>query len=229
MLSGTASVGAPFSIVSGGSYNLSSNQSQTVLVVFSPTVASNYNQVVALTGGGGTNATVSGSATNALVLAPSITNSPAGQASGVVTEKMTANVTNLVTLQFTTNLSAPNWQTIGTFAGSTNLSFTNLPAVFIRGVCSNLTGSVTLTWPPSGAPLVKGYMVYYGQVSHNYTSSVDVGNATTATISNLTGNTVYYFAIDTYGALGKVSPYMNEISATPQVNIIDFSLTFGGS
>jgi hypothetical protein len=228
-LSGTANVGAPFSIVSGGSYNLSSNQSQTVLVVFSPTVASNYNQVVALTGGGGTNATVSGSATNALVLAPSITNSPAGQASGVVTEKMTANVTNLVTLQFTTNLSAPNWQTIGTFSGSTNLSFTNLPAVFIRGVCSNLTGSVTLTWPPSGAPLVKGYMVYYGQVSHNYTSSVDVGNVTTATISNLAGNKVYYFAIDTYGPLGKVSPYLNEISATPQVNIIDFSLTFGGS
>ena len=65
-LSGTASVGAPFSIVSGGSYSLGSNQSQTVLVVFSPTVASNYSQTVTLTGGGGTNAIVSGSVSTAL-------------------------------------------------------------------------------------------------------------------------------------------------------------------
>ena len=78
-------------------------------------------------------------------------------------------------------------------------------------------------------PLVKGYMVYYGQVSHNYTSSVDVGNATTATISNLAGNKVYYFAIDSYGPLGNVSPYLNEISAISQVKLISFSLTFGGS
>jgi hypothetical protein len=61
MLTGTASVGAPFSIVSGGSYNLGSNQSQTVVVVFSPTVASNYTQTITLTGGGGTNAILSGS------------------------------------------------------------------------------------------------------------------------------------------------------------------------
>ena len=71
-------------------------------------------------------------------------------------------------------------------------------------------------------------MVYYGLTSHNYTSSVNAGKTTTATISNLTGNTVYYFAIDTYGALGNVSPYMNEISATPQVNTISFSLALGG-
>jgi hypothetical protein len=45
---------------------LGANQSQTVTVVFSPTVASNYNQSVTLTGGGGTNATVSGSVATAL-------------------------------------------------------------------------------------------------------------------------------------------------------------------
>ena len=38
-LSGTASVVSPFSIVSGGSYNLSSNQSQTVTVSFNPSSA----------------------------------------------------------------------------------------------------------------------------------------------------------------------------------------------
>jgi hypothetical protein len=218
VLNGTASVGSPFSIVSGGNYSLNSNQSQTVAVVFSPTAASNFTQTVSCSGGGGTNVTVKGSATSPA----------AGPGSGIITEKVTANTTNLVTLQFTTNLAAPNWQTIAAFTGSTNLSFTNLPAVFFRGVCSNLTGSVTLTWPPSSAPSVKGYMVYYGLASHNYTSSVNAGKATTAIISNLSGNQVYYFAIDTYGVLGNASPYLNEISATPQVNTISFSLALGG-
>ena len=45
-LSGNASVGSPFSIVSGGSYSLGAGQTQTVMVVFSPLVASNYNQSV---------------------------------------------------------------------------------------------------------------------------------------------------------------------------------------
>jgi len=71
-LSGTASVGVPFSILSGGSYNLGSNQSQTVTVVFSPNVASNYNQSVTFTGGGGTNTTVTGSATNAPPILPTV-------------------------------------------------------------------------------------------------------------------------------------------------------------
>jgi hypothetical protein len=66
-LSGTASVaGSPFSVVSGASYSLGASQSQTVTVVFSPMVASNYNQSVVLTGGGGTNATVLGSVLAAL-------------------------------------------------------------------------------------------------------------------------------------------------------------------
>ena len=64
-LSGTASVGAPFSVVSGGSYSLSSNQSQTVTVAFNPASAGSYNQSVTLTGGGGASVNVSGSATNA--------------------------------------------------------------------------------------------------------------------------------------------------------------------
>jgi hypothetical protein len=62
----------------------------------------------------------------------------------IITKKVTTGVTNLIILQFKTNLASPTWQAIGTFTGSTNLSFTNTPAVFIRGVCSNLTGSFTL-------------------------------------------------------------------------------------
>ena len=64
-LTGTATVAAPFSILSGGSYSLTAGQSQTVSVMFSPTVAGSYVQTLALTGAGGTNLTVAGVATNA--------------------------------------------------------------------------------------------------------------------------------------------------------------------
>ena len=67
----------------------------------------------------------------------------------VITKKVTAGLTNLITLEFTTNLSSPTtWQTIGAFTGSTNLSFVNMPDVFIRGLCSNLTNfSLTIGNP----------------------------------------------------------------------------------
>jgi hypothetical protein len=64
ILSGTASVASPFSIMSGGNYSLVAGQSQLVQVVFSPLAASNYTQSVSFSGGGGTTALVSGSATN---------------------------------------------------------------------------------------------------------------------------------------------------------------------
>ncbi len=217
-LSGTASVaGGPFSIVSGGNYNLGANASQTVTVAFSPTVASNYTQNVSLSGGGGASVTVSGIVTNT----PSLVPPPPA----IITKKITADITNLITLQLTTNLSSPNWQTIGVFTGTTSLSFTNLPAVFIRGICINLTASVKLTWQPSTDPTIAGYKIYYGVASHTYTSVVTVGNVTQATISNLIGGVVYYFQIDTYYSSGQVIPYSNEISAVAQVP--SFSLIIG--
>lgn len=61
ILSGVASVPSPFSIVSGASYNLGSNQSQTVTVRYQPTAAGNHNQNVAFSSGGAS-VTVNGSA-----------------------------------------------------------------------------------------------------------------------------------------------------------------------
>ena len=63
-LSGSASVPAPYSIVSGGSYSLGSGASQTVIVRYSPTSAGTHNQTVTFTGGGGTIASVTGLATD---------------------------------------------------------------------------------------------------------------------------------------------------------------------
>ncbi len=59
-LAGTASVAAPFSVVSGGSYTLGANQSQTVTVGFTPSSAGGSTSSVTFTGGGGTIASVSG-------------------------------------------------------------------------------------------------------------------------------------------------------------------------
>ena len=218
-LSGSATVSAPFSVVSGGSYSLATGQTQAVMVAFSPSAASNYNQNVSFSGGTGTNVTVNGNATNAWVLVPLVTNS----SPTIITEKITANINNPVTLQFATNLTSPTWRTIGVFAGSTNLSFTNMPAVFIRGICSNLTGSVSLAWQPSTDPILSGYKIYYGTASQTYNNVVAVGNVTTATISNLTGGKAYYFTVMAYDGKGVTSQVLTETSAVPRTS--GFSLT----
>lgn len=59
-LTGTASVSPPFSIISGGTYNLGSDQSQTVTIRFAPIGSGNYSQMVTFSGAGGAFATVSG-------------------------------------------------------------------------------------------------------------------------------------------------------------------------
>jgi Fibronectin type III domain len=199
---------------------LGTGASQTVVVAFNPTVANNYNQSVSFSGGSGTNVTVSGSTTNAssLVVVPP---SPS-----VITKTITADIMNPITLQFTTNLTSPTWQTIGTFAGSTNVSFTNVPVVFIRGICSNLSGPVTLTWPPSTDPYLLGYNIYYGTATQTYTSMIRVGKVTTVTIPNLVGGKTYYFMVKSYDVLGSIIQVSNEMSAVPQTT--GFSLTLSG-
>lgn len=71
-LAGTASVAAPFSIVSGGAYSLGANQSQTVLVSYTP--IGNDTATVTFTGGGGATATVSGQYVVSRPTAPNISN-----------------------------------------------------------------------------------------------------------------------------------------------------------
>lgn len=61
-LSGNASVGAPYNIVSGGSYNLSAGQSQTVIVSYHPTTVGASIQLLTFGGGAGTNITLNGTA-----------------------------------------------------------------------------------------------------------------------------------------------------------------------
>jgi hypothetical protein len=98
-LSGTATVPAPFSIISGGSYSLGANQSQTVTVRYMPTAAGNHSANVTLSGGGGAVASVSGAvcavlpglafaADAGLIKSPFVSNG------GVISQSVASGVSN---------------------------------------------------------------------------------------------------------------------------------------
>jgi len=62
ILAGSASVSAPFTIVSGSPYSIAAGQSQAVTVRYAPVSSGANSQTISFTGGSGTVATASGSA-----------------------------------------------------------------------------------------------------------------------------------------------------------------------
>ncbi|MER2526979.1 MAG: PKD domain-containing protein, partial [Candidatus Competibacter denitrificans] len=74
-------------------------------------------------------------------------------------------------------------------------------------------GQVNLGWNASTGS-VAGYRVYYGTASGNYTSQLNAGAATTATVANLTDGTTYYFAVKAYDGAGNESGFSNEVNQT---------------
>jgi hypothetical protein len=77
--------------------------------------------------------------------------------------------------------------------------------------------SVTLAWNPDTDPTVVGYRLHDGTSSGNYSQTIEVGNTTTATVSNLTAGRRYYFTVTAYNAAGLESLPSNQVSfmATP--------------
>ena len=74
---------------------------------------------------------------------------------------------------------------------------------------------ITLVWDPSVGTNVSGYRIYYGAASRTYTSMVEAGNTTSASIPALVEGTTYYFTVRVYDSLGEESDYSNEIRDTP--------------
>jgi uncharacterized protein (TIGR02597 family) len=68
---------------------------------------------------------------------------------------------------------------------------------------------VSLAWDAERE--VVSYRLHCGTASHNYTQIQDVGNATMATVSNLTAGQIYYFAVTAYNAVAESLP-SNEVS-----------------
>ncbi len=77
-----------------------------------------------------------------------------------------------------------------------------------------IAGGVGLAWDPVSNPLLVGYMVYYGPAAGSYTSSVDVGNTTSYTVTGLTEGATYHFAVTAYDAAHTQSGYSNDVGAT---------------
>ncbi len=70
---------------------------------------------------------------------------------------------------------------------------------------------ITSSWDANTEADLAGYKVYYGTVSGNYTVSLDVGNATSATIDSLDFNTTYFFAVTAYDNAGNESDFSDEV------------------
>ena len=80
-----------------------------------------------------------------------------------------------------------------------------------------MPGTVTLAWNADPATTnfqtnPVGYKLYVGFTSRNYNQATDVGDATSASFSQLTSGDTYYFAVTAYNAAGIESPYSDEVS-----------------
>ena len=79
--------------------------------------------------------------------------------------------------------------------------------------------NANLAWNASSSSNVGGYIMSYGQSSGNYSSSIDVGNATTYNLSGLLAGSTYYFAVRTYDSTKTdQSAYSNEVTLTIPVS-----------
>lgn len=83
------------------------------------------------------------------------------------------------------------------------------------GDLSATTPSIDLIWNANPEPELVGYKIYYGTASGVYTQSVDIGNQTTATLTNLSVGVTYFSVVTAYDAERLESPPSVEISFTP--------------
>lgn len=92
----------------------------------------------------------------------------------------------------------------GARAGSTTATFTVAPS----------TTQATLEWDPNSESDLAGYKMYVGTASGVYGEPIDVGLATTYTVTGLLPGRTYYFAVSAYNTSGKESGKSNEVSYT---------------
>jgi len=70
---------------------------------------------------------------------------------------------------------------------------------------------VTLEWSSVNDEEVKGYLIYYGTESGNYTGVIDVGNVSQYDVTDIEEGETYYFAVSSYDSWGNVSELSPEI------------------
>lgn len=75
-------------------------------------------------------------------------------------------------------------------------------------------GDVSLAWDPVSAPNLAGYRLYYSQTPSSYTTYIDAGLSTTATVPGLTAGQTYYFVVTAYDTAGEESGASNTVTVT---------------
>ncbi len=74
--------------------------------------------------------------------------------------------------------------------------------------------TLKLTWNASASPEVTSYIVAYGTSSGSYTTTINVGNQTSYTVTGLTAGARYYFAVQAVSP-GGTSSFSNQVSSIP--------------
>jgi len=101
----------------------------------------------------------------------------------------------------------PKWRRLAIAAGVALSALSTQPAT---------AGSLSLAWDAVTGSGVVGYRLYYGTATGAYTSTVNVGNQTRYTLSNLQDCRTYYLAVKAVDAGGNVSvSFSNEIVGMP--------------
>jgi regulation of enolase protein 1 (concanavalin A-like superfamily) len=104
---------------------------------------------------------------------------------------------------------------------------------FLLMLCSTQlqAATVNLAWDRNPESNIASYIISYGTSSKNYTTSVNVGNVATWSVSLATGSK-YFFAAQAVNTAGLKSPYSAEVSAdftspTAAPSIVNLSPTSG--
>jgi len=78
-------------------------------------------------------------------------------------------------------------------------------------VIAGAVTQATLEWDPNSEADLAGYKLHYGLASGSYDTTIDVGNQTTYTITDLDVGETYYIAATAYNTTGLESGYSNEV------------------
>jgi hypothetical protein len=80
--------------------------------------------------------------------------------------------------------------------------------------CARLSeaADLTLAWDPPNDGMTTGFVLYYGTASRSYSQQLNVGPATSYTVTGLSAGTTYYFAVRSYDAAGDLSDLSAEVS-----------------
>jgi chitodextrinase len=74
-------------------------------------------------------------------------------------------------------------------------------------------------WNASSDPNVAGYKLSYGTASGHYSTTLNAGKTTSATVSSLSPGATYYFVVSAYNSIGLQSLPSNEVSLTVASNV----------